>query len=218
MLNEPYVAALREFVDFVNQQVGVFCDAASGFAGNKVRIERQVARISAPVSSSRNSDGRWTVMRASLEDPSRPDVIHHRILRTDEFIAANSELGFNQQQCIRGVLVFTYTFWEDEIRPRLATALGDPKKDIKVHALGDLRILRNCIIHQHGVLSAEEHSKLLRFSTVFAPGKGVLVTYDQMHDIFVGVKQAIAELIIAQTGPLPGQPDPTTIVDIAIPR
>src|SRR5882724_2059511 len=127
MLNEAYIAALREFVEFVNQQVGVFCDAASGFAGNKVRIERQVARISRPVSASRGSDGTWTVMRASLEDPTRPDVIHQRIIRTDEFIAANSELGFNQQQCIRGILVLTYTFWEDEIRPRLAAALGVPK-------------------------------------------------------------------------------------------
>ena len=32
---------LREFIDFVNRQVGVYCDCLSGFQGNKVRIERQ---------------------------------------------------------------------------------------------------------------------------------------------------------------------------------
>jgi len=32
---------LRRFIDFVNQQVGVYSDCLSGFQGNKVRIERQ---------------------------------------------------------------------------------------------------------------------------------------------------------------------------------
>ena len=41
---------LRDFIDFVNRQVGVYCDCVSGFQGNKVRIERQAARINRPVS------------------------------------------------------------------------------------------------------------------------------------------------------------------------
>jgi len=41
---------LRDFIDFVNRQDGVYCDCLSGFQGNKVRIERQVARVTHPVS------------------------------------------------------------------------------------------------------------------------------------------------------------------------
>jgi hypothetical protein len=41
---------LRGFIDFVNRQVGVYCDCLAGFNGNKVRVERQVARVTRPVS------------------------------------------------------------------------------------------------------------------------------------------------------------------------
>lgn len=41
---------LRGFIDFVNRQVGVYSDCLAGFEGNKVRVERQVARVTHPVS------------------------------------------------------------------------------------------------------------------------------------------------------------------------
>jgi hypothetical protein len=86
---------LRGFIDFVNLQVGVYCDCLSSFHGNKVRVERQVARVNRPTSR-RIENGQIVVMRASLEDPTRPDVIHHRIIRAGDFIAANAEAGFNE--------------------------------------------------------------------------------------------------------------------------
>jgi hypothetical protein len=42
---------LRGFIDFVNQQVGVCTDCLSGFRSNKVRIERQKARVRSPTST-----------------------------------------------------------------------------------------------------------------------------------------------------------------------
>lgn len=41
---------LRRFIDFVNSQIGVYCDSLSSFRGNKVRIERQKARVQRPAS------------------------------------------------------------------------------------------------------------------------------------------------------------------------
>jgi len=38
-------------------------------------------------------EGRPVIVWASLEDPQSPDVIHQRIVRSDEFVAANSERG-----------------------------------------------------------------------------------------------------------------------------
>jgi hypothetical protein len=43
--HDEYLETLREFIDFVNCQVGVYMDALTGFAGNKTRIEFQVARL-----------------------------------------------------------------------------------------------------------------------------------------------------------------------------
>src|SRR3972149_3729881 len=36
---------VREYIDFVNQQVGVYMDAIAGFAGHHARVERQVCRV-----------------------------------------------------------------------------------------------------------------------------------------------------------------------------
>lgn len=86
---------LRRFIDFVNSQVGVYCDCLSSFRGNKVRIERQKARVQRPTGK-RIENGQQVVMWSSVEDPRLPDVIHHRIIRADDFIAANAEAGFNE--------------------------------------------------------------------------------------------------------------------------
>jgi hypothetical protein len=107
---------LRGFIDFVNRQVGVYCDCLSSFYGNKVRVERQVARVTRPASR-RIENGQTVITWASLENPTRPDVIHHRTIRADEFIAANSEAGFNEHQVCWSIIVFIFSYWDEEIRP-----------------------------------------------------------------------------------------------------
>ena len=150
---------LRGFIDFVNRQLGVYCDCLSSFHGNKVRVERQVARVTRPASR-RIENGQTVITWASLEDPTRPDVIHHRIIRADEFITANSEAGFNEQQVCWSIIVFIFSYWDEEIRPQIAKIRGVEPNEIQLDALGDLRILRKSIIHNGGVLEATEYAKL----------------------------------------------------------
>ncbi len=206
---------LRDFIDFVNRQVGVYCDCLSGFQGNKVRIERQVARVSRPVSR-RIENGQPVIMRVSVEDPSRPDVIHHRIIRADEFIDVNSEARFNEQQVCWAIIVFLFAYWDEEIRPRIAKVRGVKSNDVRVDALGDLRILRKSIVHNGGIIAAAEHAKLKVLSSVCGPDTKISLTHDQMHKIFVEVKKAIGNIILEYTGNLPGAPKSGEIVEVAI--
>ena len=46
--------------------------------------------------------------------------------------------------------VMVYALWEHQYRPALATALGIAIDDVKVDALGDLRHMRNDIVHCDG--------------------------------------------------------------------
>src|SRR4051812_22205475 len=103
---------LRDFIDFVNRQVGVYSDCLSSFEGNKVRIERQVARVNHPVAR-RLENGRSVIVYASVEDRTMPEVIHHRIVRADEFVANNSETGFNERQVCWAIIVFLFPYWEE---------------------------------------------------------------------------------------------------------
>ena len=206
---------LRGFIDFVNRQVGVYCDCLSSFQGNKVRIARQIARVSRQVSQ-RIENGQTIIMRASLEDPTLPDVIHQRIIRADEFITANSEAGFNEQQVCWSIIVFIFAYWDEEIRPQIAKIREVKPDEVKINAFGDLRILRHSIVHNGGVLQAADHSKLKVLKSICQADTKISPTHDQMYAIFVAIKSAIGSLILKYTAHLPGAPKPEDIVDIAI--
>jgi hypothetical protein len=209
------VAVLRGFIDFINRQVGVYCDCLSGFDGNKARVERQVARVTRPASR-RIENGQPVIVWASVEDPTRPDVIHHRIIRADEFITANSEAGFNEQQVCWSIIVFLYAYWDEEVRPQIARIRGIQENEVRIDAFGDLRILRQSIVHHGGVLAATEHAKLKVLNGTCKAGAPISPTHDQMHKIFVVVKNAVGALILEYTAHLPGAPKPEEIVDIAV--
>jgi hypothetical protein len=206
---------LRLFIDFVNNQVGVYCDCMSSFRGNKVRIERQKARINRP-SGTRIENERPVIMRTSVEDPSSPDVIHQRVIKADDFIAANAEAGFNHQQVRWAIIVFTFAYWDEEIRPQIARVRGVKSDEVKLDELGDLRILRKNIVHNGGVLPASAYANLKVMKPLVQPDQKITLTHDQMHKVFVHVKQAIAKLILEYTGNLPGAPKASEIVGIAI--
>jgi hypothetical protein len=203
---------LREFIDFVNLQVGVYMDAIAGFEGHTARTEKQVHRISRAQSMSTSEAGFKTVVCTSYEDPSQPDVIHNRIVRTVDYLAANAESGINYQQHSWAILVFLFTFWEDEYRPRLSSVAGVPLSDVRSDIMGDLRILRNSILHHKGLLTATEHGKLRVIRELFQPGLRISVPYEHMHRIFGLVKQEIASRLMPPGGPVA----PSDVRDVAI--
>ena len=206
---------LREFIDFINQQVGVYSDCLSGFEGNKVRIERQIARVSR-ADRKEIRDGQPTIVYVSLEDPSRPDVIHHRITRSDEFPAANAGRGLNERQICWSIIVFLFARWDEDIRPRIADIRGVKPNEVTLDELGDLRILRKCIVHNAGKLKTADHARLKTMQGLFAPDEVITPSHDDMHKVFVLMKQSIARLILKYTGDLRNAPKPEKIVGIAI--
>ncbi|WP_316171761.1 hypothetical protein [Bradyrhizobium sp. SZCCHNRI1058] len=209
------LTVLRSFIDFVNRQVGVYCDCLAGFQGNKVRVERQMPRLQRPTSRS-IKDGQPVITYVSVEDPSRPDVLHHRIIRADEFINVNSEAAFNEQQVCWAIVVFIFAYWDEEVRPQIARIRGVQPNAVQLDAMGDLRILRKAIIHNSGIVSEPDHAKLKVMADLCSANAKLVFTHDQMHKVFVHVKQAIAQIILHYTGHLPGAPDPQSIVGIAI--
>jgi hypothetical protein len=206
---------LRRFIDFVNRQVGVYCDALASFRGNKVRIERQIPRAHRPAGR-RIEEGRPVIVWASVEDPASPDVIHQRIIRAEDFVAANSEAGFNEQQVCWAIIIFTFAYWDEELRPQIARVRGITPNEVMIDELGDLRILRKSIVHDGGHLSRADHAKLKVMSNLCKPDAPIRFTHDEMHKLFVHIKQGIGRLILEYTGGAPGVPQASEIVGIAI--
>lgn len=215
-MSEVFDDIIREYIDFVNRQVGVYMDALSGFAGHHTHIERQVHRISRPVDSRIDNSGQRVVVYASYEDPTQPDVIHNRIIRATDYIAANSKGGSNEQQHSQAVLVFLFTYWEEEIRPRLAASKGVELQEIQSDIMGDLRILRNVILHSKGIIRSEKHKDLKKLSNMFVVDQPVQVSYEGMHRIFVLIKQDCARMLFEWLDIKDAPTQPEEIVDLAI--
>ena len=215
-MSDTFDDVIREYIDFVNRQVGVYMDALAGFAGHHTRIERQVHRINRPVNSHVDNKGQRVVVYASYEDPTQPDVIHNRIIRATDYIAANSKGGSNEQQHSQAILIFLFTYWEDEIRPRLAASKGVELQEIRSDIMGDLRIVRNVILHSKGIITSEKHKELKKLSDMFVVDQPVHVSYEGMHRIFVLIKQDCARMLFEWLGVNDAPIQAEEMVDLAI--
>nr|WP_298132339.1 hypothetical protein [uncultured Pseudoxanthomonas sp.] len=196
---------LKDFLAFMDRQHGVYIDSMAGFAGHEVRIEQQAARVVRPSGRRLDADGNSIVMMASYEDPSRPDVIHSRIVRTSDYIADNSELGFNAQHQAYALIAFVLAYWEHETRVRLAAAQDVPLNDIKSDIFGDLMQIRHSILHTKAVLRPDKYRKLKVLQSMFEEGAPILISFEKMHEIFQHMHQACARLLIDLMG-LPDLP------------
>ncbi|MCK5492113.1 MAG: hypothetical protein KAJ14_03275 [Candidatus Omnitrophica bacterium] len=210
---------IREYIDFINNQVGVYMDALAGFEGHHVRIERQVHRISKITGSKIDENGKRIVMRTSYEDPSQPDIIHNRIIRASDYIAANSRGGANEQQHAQATIVFIFTYWEEEIRPRLSRSRSVELSKINSDIMGDLRILRNVILHSKAIINPDKYKSLKLVQNLFKSNHKIHLSYDDMHKIFVLIKQDCARKLFEWLGVSDNDyVKPEELTDIAIQR
>ena len=217
-MNERFDDIVREYIDFVNRQVGVYMDAMAGFANIKVKVERQVHRANRPSHTTTNEKGERVIVWSSYEDPSKPDIVHNRIMPAEEYLAANSPGGSNEQQHSQAIVVFLVAYWEHSIRRRLAGARGVECNEIKSNVMGDLTIVRNAILHAKGRISAKEYKRVRALNDVFKPDKEIFVRYDDMHKVFYMIKQDMARLLFDWLGVTDRLIDPSEIRDLAIQR
>jgi hypothetical protein len=212
---ERFDSVVRDYIDFVNEQVGAYMDALAGFAGHHSKVERQVHRVQRKTSQ-RNENGETVMVWVSYEDPSKPDIIHNRIVRSQDYLAANRPGGSNEQRHARAVVIFLFTYWEDETRPRLGKAKGVAPNEIVSSIMGDLRILRSAILHAKAILKAEEHRRLKVVGDMFPREEEIYLGYEDMHRLFVLIKQDCARLMYEWLG----VPNPVAasegLVDVAI--
>jgi hypothetical protein len=207
---------VRQFISSVNEQVGMYMDALAGFAGHHTRVERQIQRVSLPSQARTNEKGESVVSWTSYEDPTKPDVIHNRIIRAIDYVAANAPGGSNEQQLAKAIVVFLFTYWEDEIHPQLAKAKGAEVKEVRSDIMGDMRILRHAILHAKSVISHTEHRRLKKMGSMFTAGKPIHISYEDMHKIFILIKQDCGRLMLEWLGVKDGPISPEEIRDIAV--
>ena len=84
--------------------------------------------------------------------------------------------------------------------------------------MGDLRILRNVILHARGILRSDKHAELKTLGSLFAVDEPLNLSQETMHAIFVAMKQECAKLLFDWLGITDAPVTPEEIVDLAIQR
>jgi hypothetical protein len=187
---------IREYIDFVNNQVGVYMDALAGFAGHHTRVELKAQRILRKTNSHLDDKGYPVMVFSSYEDPEHQISLHNRITRASEYLSANSPGGSNEQQHSKAVLLFLFAYWEYEIRPRLASSQNIALSEIRSDVMGDLRRLRNVILHSKSIMRREHYNGLKTLKDMFVIDQPIHLSYERMHRIFVLIKQACSQILL----------------------
>ena len=98
----------------------------------------------------------------------------------------------------------------------ISKAKGVPVNEIRCDAMGDLRILRNVILHSKSIMRADKHAELKKLSGLFTVDEPLALSYEGMHKIFVAVKQDCGRLLFEWLGVTDAPIKPEEIADIAI--
>lgn len=217
-MSESYDEVISEYISFVNNQGKAYMDALAGFAGHHVRVQRQIHRILRPSGTRTNEKGEKVILYASYEDPTKPDIILDHTIRAADYVASNAPGGSNEQWLARAIVVFLFTYWEDNVRPRLAKAQGVKINEIHSDIMGDMRILRHAVLHAKSIIHPKEHRRLKVLGSMFPANQTIHISYENMHRLFVLIKQDCGRLMFEWLGVKDAPISPEEIRDIAIQR
>jgi hypothetical protein len=97
-------------------------------------------------------------------NPNLPETYAMHSVRFDKFFERNKERGNNFRMMSNMVVSTIYQLWEDNYRIKIAESLGIEKNDLKSDSFGDLRIIRQAIIHNNGqAISDFKKLKVFKF-------------------------------------------------------
>lgn len=148
---------------------------AHGFACMGLRLLREY--FASTPESPENPDpviDMTSVIPENLNWPKNPGWLPDEEWRLSEAVSQVQDNGPVEALLGRQWIVAVYALWEEEYRPRLAKARGRSQAEEMYPLLGDLRRLRNDVVHHRGMATASGAGRceVLRW---FQPGEVILV-------------------------------------------
>ncbi len=113
-------------------------------------------------------------------------------LQSDDLLRALRQDGAFTDALAKSLLVVIYSEWDEYYRPNFAKALGRKKNSVRCDLLGDLRLVRNCVVHGQSIIT-DEHTKVRHLAWQLAPGRLVVTSamfmklIDQLNQLKVEV-------------------------------
>jgi hypothetical protein len=193
---------LDAFDSLIDRMIGLSMDCQTGFRHNKAHVEicqnSRLAELRKKNSAAAMEDDDRSPIYLSRVDPDVREAKFQHATTIGGYKERNNECGDNTILMHRSIIVTLYSFWEQRFRPAIAAAAKRDESQITGDIFGDLRILRNCIIHRLG--SCDEKIKKMTLLTWFSEGDEIVFTQEMMDRLFFEVKSAIRVLGVVFVG------------------
>ena len=180
MENNP----IEEYKNHCTDFFGVFMDGIWGFKEVRKFAEKSIkeAKISRKVMPHLVFDGRPHDPKKKEKTEEEFNQSTLQLARADLVVERNRLNGKNGVVLAQMSVVNVYQYWEDKYRELIAQYLGLNKVgDLKIDAMGDLRFLRQAIIHNQSI--ATRDVERCRVFNWFKRGENISLDYEMMLQI-----------------------------------
>ncbi len=179
-----------EYLSIVDGIYGVYLDSSHGFTLNKSEMlqlqQKTLIKKNIPIEELDEKPIRFN----AAENVSIPfEYTLHECSQKD-YKARNTRNGTNFIVLANLCLTQIYSYWEDYYRNKIAQAIGKKKHEIKSDFFGDIRYLRQLIIHNKSLAIGDiSKCKIVKW---FNPGDKIQMDeYMFEHIIFLVKKEII---------------------------
>ena len=118
-------------------------------------------------------------------DPNNIDLTPVAVMKQGELIEATLPGGEFENINHQAVVVFVYHLWDELYRPQIAKIVQVENNKVEWDLLGDLKLIRNAIIHNQSKLSMASFNRLIVLRTIWNLKPAQLkLTHGMMNRLF----------------------------------
>lgn len=123
-------------------------------------------------------------------DPNDPKTVADASWRKSQVEGAAAQDGWLQQWLTHAWLALMFARWEAYYRPAFAEANGVEKEQVRSDVIGDIRNLRNDVVHHRG-LATKKNTGKCKILTKFNEGDTIFLTPDDIRALRDGMQVEI---------------------------
>lgn len=181
-------SSIADFFAEADEVFGFFLDVEMACRSEKARIEAMQRKFGCSDDS--------TFMIGTGDPQYPPEQEARRALHVTKFSRLKERLGSdgsNVTKAAEAAVVFVYQLWEEKYRWNLSGRDGLPLGKIDSDIMGDLRLLRNSIIHNKGI--AKDDIVRCKIITKFKPAERSLLTSEDICTIFRTIRAELGRYL-----------------------
>ncbi|MFL6283454.1 MAG: hypothetical protein ACJ74Q_09975 [Pyrinomonadaceae bacterium] len=170
------MAAITEFFEEINEVFGFYFDIGLACHKAKTRLEEIQRQYGL------SDDSPFTYLDAPPQGPPEQEI--KKALHVTPISTLKQRLGeegFDMLKAAEAVVIIVYHIWEEKYRRNLTDRDGKPMDDIGSDIMGDLRLVRNSIIHNKGI--AKDDIVRCKVLKKFKPGDRIALTKSDINQI-----------------------------------